>query len=888
MEVYNTLYQNKKQLYSFIEQSNIPNNDNLLIQIFTEQCEADYINELLEQLKAKLPAAKVIGATSAEGIVNGKKVREGTVLSFSNFAETDLEVELVEAPSNNYYQQVQQLGQKIIKPNTQALILFSDGLYANGEEVLAGIEEFNQEIMVAGGKAGRSNDESETFVFTAEQISKQGIVGVSLNNDNLIVKNGYGFGWQQIGKTMTVTKAEGNRVFELDNENIYDVYRRYLGSEIADNLPGTAEMEFPIVLNRNGVLLVRGAVDGDEDSLTFTGKIHEGEEVKFGYGNPQLILQNATDDLKEVVEESVAAVYIYSCVSRASLLGQDIEFELNPLQDKADTSGFFTFGEFYHKDQDNYLFNKTTTILALAEGNEERNNDSKQKQLKLPDKWHYRTIKALANLAQGVTDELETRNQELKILNKKVNKNLNLSETGQALVEIGCKQLNAEHGGFILAAEDKFETSILIGFSQAEEKKLNQILTTPQVNDLNKNNQKIIIDNTGEGVLLSDLKFESGLLAPISTNNTQALIFFVQTEAGFFSAKDKLLIEPVIDQAPLAIEKANTFEHMERNLAELNTLQQTSSRINSTLNLEEVFSLTIDVIKGTMGVAVVGLFLLKDNDLELAAQSGLEDNDELIEFAKDTGFEAIEESKTIINNNIAEKFSCFGQLFLNSALTVPIKIRNEFIGIIFSGQTQINSVFQAEDRKFINILSNQVAIGIENARMYKEMEQLAIRDGLTKVYNHSYFQKQLSAKIKKAKEKDLNFGLLLLDIDNFKYFNDQYGHQVGDKILQKLANELKELTRTSDLLARYGGEEFVIISSNVTAHEIKKLGRRINSQIRRMKVNYEGQIFQITISIGGSIYETNKTKKELIKEADNALYKAKEKGKDQFCLCQVK
>mgnify|MGYP006270044323 FL=1 len=84
------------------------------------------------------------------------------------------------------------------------------------------------------------------------------------------------------------------------------------------------------------------------------------------------------------------------------------------------------------------------------------------------------------------------------------------------------------------------------------------------------------------------------------------------------------------------------------------------------------------------------------------------------------------------------------------------------------------------------------------------MEQMAIQDGLTKLYNHSYFQEQLRAKIKFVKEKENSLGLLLLDIDNFKHFNDQYGHQAGDHILRELAAKLKSLTRKSDLLARYG------------------------------------------------------------------------------------
>ncbi|MGM0370806.1 MAG: diguanylate cyclase [Bacillota bacterium] len=883
MEVFNTRYQNKAQLYNFIDQSNIENSDRLLIQIFTDYCSQSYISKLLAEIKEKLPAAKIIGSTSAEGIVNGERVKGETVISFTNFIETDLEAGLVETTENSYFEQVQKLGTEIIESETQVVILFADGLHANGEEVLAGLEKVNPQIMIAGGKAGRSDEDKDTFIFTADGISNQGIVGVSLSNNNLIVKNGYGFGWQQIGKTMTVTKADGNRIYELDNENIYDVYERYLGTEMAAELPRTAEMEFPIVLNREGVLLIRGAVEAGSNFLAFTGRIHEGEKVRFGYGNPQLILQNAAQDLGEVVNESVEGVYIYSCVSRASALGQDIELEINPLEKEAPTAGFFTFGEFYHRKQKNYLFNKTTTVLALTEGNERVSSKSKNYNFKLPNKWHYRTIKALANLAQSVTNELEARNRELKKLNKEVNKNLTLSETGEALVEIGCQQLEVQWGGFILKSEDYLANIILRGFSKPEEKQLNRILSQGEIINGDKSEQEIVIVNDNSSFLLSELDFKSALLAPINMNQRQAVLFFLHPRKDYFSVKDRLLIEPLIDQAPLAIEKANTFERMEHNLAELSTLQQTSNQINSTLDLEEVFDLTIDVIKGTMGVSVVGLFLVEE-ELKLAAQSGLQEQPRLIEFARKISLEALNKEQIVIKNELEEKFVTFGQSVLNSCLSAPIKIRDEVIGAVFSGQTEYNSIFKLEDKKFLNILSNQVAIGIENARMYEEMEQMAIQDGLTKLYNHSYFQEQLSTKIKWGQKQTGSLGLLLLDIDDFKYFNDQYGHQAGDYILRELAVELKELTRESDLLARYGGEEFVIIVSEITESEIKQLGERINSQVRAMRLEYDENSFQITISIGGSIYEAGKTKEQLIKEADQALYRAKEEGKDQFCF----
>ena len=883
MKVLNTKYQNKQQLHSFIKKNQIVS-DNLLVQVFTYFCNRKYINKLLLQLQEFLPQAIIIGATSAGNIIDGKAVTKSTIISFSSFENTSLEAELVEVNKNNYFKAAQQLGKNIIKDNSKALIVFSDGLNAKGERVLAGLEEVNEQIIVAGGKSARFNNQP-TYVFTNDQISKQGIVGVSLNNEDLHVYNGYSFGWQQIGKTMTVTKAEGNKVYQIDNENVYDLYERYLGPGIADGLPRTAELEFPLILNRNGELLIRGAADIKDGALVFTGEIKEGEQVRFGYGNPKMILQNSIKNLGALAQEPLEAAYVYSCSSRHELLKNEIELEITPLQRQCLTAGFFTFGEFYHKNKNNYLFNKTTTVLGLSEKQEISTEKIDYDNLSLPDKWHYRTIKALANLAQGVTEELETRNKELKELNEKINKNLNIEETVETIIKLAFQQLNLERGGFILAAEHSINTSLFIGFSEQEEEELKKILTKKQIKNLDFT-ENFIIQEGQQEFLFSILDYQSALLSPIKVNNSlYGVIFFLHSRKKFFKKQDSLLIEPLLEQAPLAIEKANTFERMEHNLAELSILQKTGSMINSTLNLNEVFNLTIDVIMGTMGVSIVALFLLEDGKLELAAQSELVDDDTLIRLAKRFSWNALQEDEILMRNNISQEFSDrLLNINLSSCLAVPIKIRNEIIGVIVSGQTDFNREFKAEDEKFINILSNQVAIGIENAKMYNEMEELAVQDSLTNLYNHSYFQERLEQKINQVETTSSSLGLLMMDIDNFKQYNDQYGHQVGDRILKILANKLKSLTRESDLVARYGGEEFVIVLSNINQDQLRELGKRINRQISNMNIKYRDLNLQITVSIGGSIYEAGKIKRELIKEADKALYKAKKSGKDQFCL----
>ena len=171
----------------------------------------------------------------------------------------------------------------------------------------------------------------------------------------------------------------------------------------------------------------------------------------------------------------------------------------------------------------------------------------------------------------------------------------------------------------------------------------------------------------------------------------------------------------------------------------------------------------------------------------------------------------------------------------------------------------------------------------------KQIEKRALRDGLTKLYNHSYFQKMLTQEIEKMREYDYrhHLSLLMLDIDDFKQFNDTYGHQAGDEVLRSVARVLKqEFVSEAEVVARYGGEEFAIILPEVTKLGVKIKAKEVNKLIRDLVVNYNDLELQVTVSIGSATYRTNENKEEFIKRTDDALYQAKSNGKDTFYFCQ--
>lgn len=168
-------------------------------------------------------------------------------------------------------------------------------------------------------------------------------------------------------------------------------------------------------------------------------------------------------------------------------------------------------------------------------------------------------------------------------------------------------------------------------------------------------------------------------------------------------------------------------------------------------------------------------------------------------------------------------------------------------------------------------------VNLENDYREKAM-QLANIDELTGVYNHRYFQNSLSEHIEYSEHNDKSICLLFIDIDHFKYYNDLYGHSVGDIVLSRFGEIFKNNVREQDIVARYGGEEFAIILPNVSEEEAVNVGNRLRDIVEN--TYFEGEENQpsgkITISVGVSSYPLKaKTKQELINTADDALYRAK-------------
>ena len=166
------------------------------------------------------------------------------------------------------------------------------------------------------------------------------------------------------------------------------------------------------------------------------------------------------------------------------------------------------------------------------------------------------------------------------------------------------------------------------------------------------------------------------------------------------------------------------------------------------------------------------------------------------------------------------------------------------------------------------------------------MRQLARTDGLTKLYNHRAFQERLTQEVEHARRYVRSLSLILIDVDDFKHYNDLYGHPQGDRVLHDLARLLREVSRTSDTVARYGGEEFAIILPETDRMKARTTGHRIREHVEHYPFPGEEHLPRgvLTISVGAATYTWMDTKDTLLQSADAALYRAKRAGRNRVCV----
>ena len=322
---------------------------------------------------------------------------------------------------------------------------------------------------------------------------------------------------------------------------------------------------------------------------------------------------------------------------------------------------------------------------------------------------------------------------------------------------------------------------------------------------------------------------------------------------------------------------------------QLSTLYDVGKAVTSELNFVKLQNMILDIVAKVLKAEKGSLMLIDDAEktMTIGVAIGLSD-----EITRDTRLEvgdsvagwAVKNRKFLFVKNVEED-----KEFLNikkqnvkagTLMCAPLISKDKIMGALNVSKSTPGSFSDNDFELFVN-LANQVAIAIDNARLYR----YAVTDEMTKLYNHRYFQQRLDEELLRADRYEDHISLLILDVDHFKHFNDTYGHPEGDRVLKTVARLIEKSIREIDIAARYGGEEFVVICPEKSGTGALVPAERIRKAIEGFDFRINGLHVPITVSVGAACYPDNATTKaELIKKSDTALYYSKENGRNRSTL----
>jgi diguanylate cyclase (GGDEF)-like protein/PAS domain S-box-containing protein len=226
----------------------------------------------------------------------------------------------------------------------------------------------------------------------------------------------------------------------------------------------------------------------------------------------------------------------------------------------------------------------------------------------------------------------------------------------------------------------------------------------------------------------------------------------------------------------------------------------------------------------------------------------------------------------------------------NSYLCIPILAQGETLGILHLQATDDVPQLNSAELSFKTTFAGQVGLSIANIRLREALRMQSVRDALTGLYNRRYLEEVLDRETRRAGRAGQSMGILMLDLDHFKRFNDTYGHDAGDAVLRETAAFLLKNVRAEDFVCRYGGEEFVVILPTADVEGSTARAEKLRSKMRELSIMHQGKsLGMVTLSIGVAAFPTQgMSPKELMAAADAALYEAKRGGRDQVAVAPAK
>lgn len=410
--------------------------------------------------------------------------------------------------------------------------------------------------------------------------------------------------------------------------------------------------------------------------------------------------------------------------------------------------------------------------------------------------------------------------------------------------------------------------------------------------------------------LAAQFPSRSQLALPLIVNNQKiGAVLIAYNQEHEFSTSEISLGEQAARQIALAVFKTRLLQEARQRATEADTLRQAGAVVVSTLNQEETIERILNELKKVIPYDSAAVLLPRGDELEIVGAVGFPDPNEVIglrfPLTADTPNAVVfERRKPYIIKDAPAVYEAFRHPphdHIRGWMGVPLLVRDRLVGMISLDSHQVDT-FTEEHARLATAFADQVAIALDNARLFEETQRLAITDSLTEVYNRRFFMELARNEFQRSRRYNKPLSMIMLDIDHFKTVNDTYGHLVGDLTLQTVTRRCRKQLRQSDVIGRFGGEEFIILLpeteaavKGIDAQDLtlsipaEVVAHRLRETFEKEKIKSEWVEFQITISLGvAGMDETCKNVETLIDRADQAMYLAKNRGRNRVFVWSEK
>lgn len=399
------------------------NAHSILVQVYTSIIEPRTVNKLIGILCEAMPKVKITGITTRGEISNGAKAEDSIVLSFCFFDKSDVFVEEYDCSVVD----IEDVGVEIVERLTRISNVVGIQIYGTTSKIaidnlISTIIEHNSNIPIFGAGAGTLNYQQQDMLVFGKKCYTKGVVIAIFAGPFLDIQIDYNLGWIPIGKEMEITEVKNKLCVEMiDDTPAVQIYKKYLdvrpNEYFVDNI-----CEFPITINRNGLVIARTPINYDEDgSLYFSSDIHKGEKIRLSYGNAKNIMEEIKKSSEGMGKFEAEALFICACVNRTAFLKEEELLEIEYYHKVVPSvAGGYMYAEIYRSMKGGGVLNSALVAIGLREGEKthlEKDNENFIMQL---ENEHNEDIipfsERLVVFLEAITSELVATNTKLEEL----------------------------------------------------------------------------------------------------------------------------------------------------------------------------------------------------------------------------------------------------------------------------------------------------------------------------------------------------------------------------------------------------------------------------------------------------------------------------------------